>query len=185
MATKRCSPFMLKSRFSGTCDDSRFWNLLVLKPTFVRIVQRRCHASIESRCEEISISRAFRSPSTDENLFRLHKFCKSRRRAHIAHRSLARSLQTLKRPLHMRTATSRWAAVVRDLGRRQSSLSSSAKCRVVTCTACGHRMAHRKWRETKQEPGTAGPGNMLGCCLVSLHFLGYILCSRSAVQKSH
>ena len=74
----------VKSRFSGTCDDSRFWNLLVLKPTFVRIVQRRCHASIESRCEEISISRAFRSPSTDENLFRLHKFCQSRRRAHIA-----------------------------------------------------------------------------------------------------
>ena len=41
------------------------------------------------------------------------------------------------------------------------------------------RMAHRKWKETKQEPGTAGPGNMLGCCLVSLHFLCYILCSRS------
>ena len=36
---------------------------------------------------------------------------------------------------------------------------------------CGHRMAHRKWKETKQEPGTAGPGNMLGCCLVSFHFL--------------
>ena len=29
-------------------------------------------------------------------------------------------------------------------------------------------MAHRKWKETKQEPGTAGPGNMLGCCLLSL-----------------
>ena len=40
-------------------------------------------------------------------------------------------------------------------------------------------MSHRKWRETKQQPGTAGPGNMLGCCLVSLHFLCYILCSRS------
>ena len=27
------------------------------------------------------------------------------------------------------------------------------------CTACGHRIAHRKWKETKQHPGTAGPGN--------------------------
>ena len=39
------------------------------------------------------------------------------------------------------------------------------------CTACGHRMAHRKWKETKQQPGTAGPGNILGSCLVSFHFL--------------
>ena len=40
---------------------------------------------------------------------------------------------------------------------------------------CGHRMAHRKWRETKLQPGTAGPGSMLGCCLVSFHFLWAIL----------
>ena len=32
-------------------------------------------------------------------------------------------------------------------------------------------MAHRKWKEIKQQPGTAGPGNILGCCLVSLRFL--------------
>ena len=32
-------------------------------------------------------------------------------------------------------------------------------------------MSHRKWKETKQQPGTAGPGNILGCCLVSLCFL--------------
>ena len=31
-------------------------------------------------------------------------------------------------------------------------------------------MAHRKWIETKQLPGTAGPGSMLGCCLISFHF---------------
>ena len=43
-------------------------------------------------------------------------------------------------------------------------------------------MAHRIWKETKQEPGTAGPGNMLGCCLVSLHFLWAIL-STSTVNK--
>ena len=36
-------------------------------------------------------------------------------------------------------------------------------------------MAHRKWKETKQQPGTAGPGNMLGCCLVSFLFLWAIL----------
>ena len=35
-------------------------------------------------------------------------------------------------------------------------------------------MAHRKWKEAKQEPGTAGPGNRLGCCLISFHFLCYI-----------
>ena len=27
-------------------------------------------------------------------------------------------------------------------------------------------MAHRKWKENKQQPGRAGPGNMLGCCLL-------------------
>ena len=48
-------------------------------------------------------------------------------------------------------------------------------------TACGHRMANRKWKETKQLPGTAGPGNMLGSCLVSFHFLRAILCPQ-AVQ---
>ena len=32
-------------------------------------------------------------------------------------------------------------------------------------------MAHRKWKEAKQLPDTAGPGNMLGCCLIFFHFL--------------
>ena len=32
-------------------------------------------------------------------------------------------------------------------------------------------MAHRKWKEAKQLPGTAGPCNMLGCCFISFHFL--------------
>ena len=43
------------------------------------------------------------------------------------------------------------------------------------CTRCGNRMAHRKLKETKQQLGTARPGNMLGCCLVSFHFLWVIL----------
>ena len=45
------------------------------------------------------------------------------------------------------------------------------------------RMAHRKWKETKQEPGTAEPGNMLGCCLNYFHFLWAIL-STSTVLLS-
>ena len=32
-------------------------------------------------------------------------------------------------------------------------------------------MAHMKWKEALQLPGTAGPGNMLGCCSISFHFL--------------
>ena len=32
-------------------------------------------------------------------------------------------------------------------------------------------MSHRKQKETKQQPVTAGPGNILGCCLVYLSFL--------------
>ena len=41
----------------------------------------------------------------------------------------------------------------------------------LTCTVLVLRMAHRIWKETEQQPGTAGPGNMLGCCLISFHFL--------------
>ena len=43
------------------------------------------------------------------------------------------------------------------------------------CTMLVLRMAHRKQKETKQEPGTAEPGNMLGCCLNSFHCLWAIL----------
>ena len=32
-------------------------------------------------------------------------------------------------------------------------------------------LPHRKWKEIKQQPGTAGSGNMLGCCLLSFHVL--------------
>ena len=42
-------------------------------------------------------------------------------------------------------------------------------------------MAYRKWKETKVNPGTARPGNMLWCSLVSFHFLWAILCPQ-AVQ---
>ena len=49
--------------------------------------------------------------------------------------------------------------------------AKSAVTYVAISTACGHRMAYRKWKETKQQlsllPGPAVPG----CSLVSFHFL--------------
>ena len=38
-------------------------------------------------------------------------------------------------------------------------------------TACGHRMAHRKWKEIKQQPSMLPGQTVPGCCLVSFHFL--------------
>ena len=46
-------------------------------------------------------------------------------------------------------------------------------------------MAHRKWEEIKQQPGTAGPGNMLGCCLLPFHFLWAIHPIRPVHCLSH
>ena len=43
-------------------------------------------------------------------------------------------------------------------------------------------MAHRKWKEAKQLPGTAGPGNRLSSCFVSFHFLWAILCPQALFQ---
>ena len=40
-------------------------------------------------------------------------------------------------------------------------------------------MLHQKWRETKQQPSMLPGTAVHGCFLVSLHFLCYILCSRS------
>ena len=37
-----------------------------------------------------------------------------------------------------------------------------------TTTACGHRMAHRKWKETKQQPSLLSGPPVPGCSLVSL-----------------
>ena len=58
----------------------------------------------------------------------------------------------------------------------ENSRLQHPKLTLKISTACGHRMAYRKWKETKVQPGTAGPGNMLGCSLVSFHFLWAILC---------
>ena len=53
---------------------------------------------------------------------------------------------------------------------------------IIICTVLVLRMAYITWKETKQ-PGTAGTGNMLGCCLVSFHFLWAIL-STSTVDEA-
>ena len=54
----------------------------------------------------------------------------------------------------------------------------------VRCTVLVLRMAHRKWKETKEQPGTAGPGNMLSCCLISFHFMWVILSTSTVLGWS-
>ena len=49
--------------------------------------------------------------------------------------------------------------------------------------SCGHRMAHRKWEETKQLPSMLTGPAVPGSCLVSIHFLLAILCPQAAHQR--
>ena len=53
---------------------------------------------------------------------------------------------------------------------------------IEMCTVLVLRIAHRIWKETKQRPGTAGPDNMIGCCLVSFHFLWAILSTSTVMH---
>ena len=54
------------------------------------------------------------------------------------------------------------------------------------CTVLVLRMAHRIWKETKQLPGTAGPGNMLGSCLVLFPFpVGHPMSAGCTVLEKH
>ena len=46
--------------------------------------------------------------------------------------------------------------------------------------ACGRRMAHRKWKETKQQPSLLTGPAVPGCSLLSFHFLWAILCPQAA-----
>ena len=50
------------------------------------------------------------------------------------------------------------------------------------CTACGHRMAHRKWNETKQQPSLLPDPAMPDCSLVSFHILWAILCPQAVLS---
>ena len=54
---------------------------------------------------------------------------------------------------------------------------------IFASTACGHRMAHRKWKESKQQPSMLPGPAVPGCCYISFHFLWAILCPQ-AVQIS-
>ena len=50
-------------------------------------------------------------------------------------------------------------------------------CEYSYTTVPKRRMSHRKWRETKHQPSWWPDLVLLGCCLVSLHFLCDILTS--------
>ena len=52
-----------------------------------------------------------------------------------------------------------------------SSHAPSLKRVLRSCTGRVDSLPDRKWREIQQQPGTVGPGNMLGCCLIYFHFL--------------
>ena len=67
---------------------------------------------------------------------------------------------------------SQWNKVYRDDQKCCLRLRelASATTKLLTTERMGW-IAHRKWEEIKQEPGTSGQGNMLGCCLLSFHFL--------------
>ena len=56
-------------------------------------------------------------------------------------------------------------------------------------TACGrgHRMAHRKWKDTKLQPSMLPGPAVPGCSLVSFHFLWAILYPQAVVvsEKLH
>ena len=119
----------LKSRCWSTCDDDLgiclFSNPAAAR--FVRIVRRRCHCHVvpalsrDSRCEEISISHAFRSLARSPSrsvlrlCVRLTKIFSAFINSASARSPRPRSLRS-KRPLHMRTATSRWATQPREGG---------------------------------------------------------------------
>ena len=102
---------------------------------------------------------------------------------------------TAKMSVH---ACSRFGCVYKEKEKKRSFYSSgpiyfpsripfilcTAAATHFQCTACGYRIAHRIWKETKQEPGTAGPGIMLGCCLVSFHFLWAILSTSTVLGQT-
>ena len=60
--------------------------------------------------------------------------------------------------------------------------NSTAPCQDRTVRV--YSLPHRKWREIQQQPGTAGPGNMLGCCLIYFHFLFGKLSTRTVLVRA-
>ena len=70
---------------------------------------------------------------------------------------------------------------VRQQRREQEQGEWHCRLPIRYITVCGHSMADRKWKETKQQtsmlPGTTVPG----CSLVSFHFLWAILCPQAVL----
>ena len=74
-------------------------------------------------------------------------------------------------------------------GQRRPERGNTHPCRFYHlaefCTGRMGLMAHRKLKEIKQQPGKSGPGNMLGCCLLSFYFLWAINPIRPVVGAPH
>ena len=52
-------------------------------------------------------------------------------------------------------------------------------------TACGHRMAHRKRKETKQQPSLLPGPAVPGCSLISFYFLWANLCPQAVLYEEN
>ena len=59
----------------------------------------------------------------------------------------------------------------RGKGERPSGSTNREKGSRQTYRVTTEWMSHRKCKETKQQPATAGQGNILGCCLVYICLL--------------
>ena len=60
-------------------------------------------------------------------------------------------------------------------GRRKCLYMLLQRTRDCMSTVCGHRMAHRKWKETKKHPSMLPGPAVPGCYFISFHFLWAIL----------
>ena len=63
-------------------------------------------------------------------------------------------------------------------------ITAREKFSYALSTACGHKMAHRKWKETKQQPRMLSGPAVPGCCLVSLHIPRDILSTSTVLPAS-
>ena len=59
----------------------------------------------------------------------------------------------------------------------------STRHHITRCTVLVRRMAHRKWKEIKQQPSILPGPAVPGCCLVYFHFLWAILSSSTVVGR--
>ena len=69
-------------------------------------------------------------------------------------------------------------------GKKIHGRLSASVVRSLVSTVFVLRMAHRKWKEIKQQPSLLPGPAVPGCSLVSFHFLWVILCPQ-AVDEIH